>query len=255
MVLVRIIAAEKAAEPKSVDEKLDRRTIRFDQKAAAEEDVNSVKELVIQDLRRFAAIDKTGEKANQFVQMAAKDGWETAIDKFNEIYGNAGKKTDANISNEEKTFTLRTRTGFRRIPEMGLVTLGIRHQGDPVARNIIERARVEDMLIDKLCAVLPDDANALASPGAVVEFKPAMSYFCLKSLTIHQFYRDWFDMVKARVIITDEFAGSQSLVAVHYNPENILKRMNFSVVKEQQGAARPGDANEPNAPSGAAGGN
>jgi hypothetical protein len=111
------------------------------------------------------------------------------------------------------------------------------------------------MLIDKMCSVLPDDANALASPGAVVEFKPAMSYYCLRSLTVHQLYQDWFDAVKARIIVSDEFADAQVLAAAHYNPENILKRMKFVLVKEKQDATSPGKAGEPNAPSGPAGGN
>ena len=256
MMLVRIVAAEKAAEPKSVDEKLDRRTVRFDQNAVAGPDTNSVRELVIKDLKRLAAMDKTGEKANQFVQAAAKDGWDGAIDKFNKIYGSASKKTDANaVSNDEKLFTLQTQTGLRRIPQATLVTVETRHEGDPLARGVIDRTKVEGMLIDKMCSVLPDDANALASPGAVVEFKPAMSYYCLRSLTVHQLYQDWFDAVKARIIVSDEFADAQVLAAAHYNPENILKRMKFVLVKEKQDATSPGKAGEPNAPSGPAGGN
>jgi hypothetical protein len=255
MMLVRVIAAEKAAEPKSVDEKLDRRTVRFDQKPAAGEDTNSVRELVIEDLKRFAAMDKTNEKANQFVQVAAKDGWDAAVDKFNELYGSAARKTDANaVSNDKKTFALQTRTGLRRIPDTRLATLETRHKGNPMAKGILDRTRAEGMLVDKLCAVLPNDANTLASSGAIVEFKPTMSYYCLKSLTIHQLYQEQFDKAKAMVTINDDFVGSQAFAAVHYNPENILKRMNFSIIKEPQDATRPGAANEPNAPSGPVGG-
>ncbi|MGA2172570.1 MAG: hypothetical protein ABSG82_06095 [Sedimentisphaerales bacterium] len=256
MMLVRIVAAEKAAEPKSVDEKLDRRAVRFEQTPASRDDMKSIRESVVHDLRRLAAMDKTSEKANQFVQMAAKDGWDAAVDKFNELYGSDGRKTDTNaILDDERTFAIKTQTGVRRIPEVGLATLEIRHRGDPMAREVLAGARAEGMLVDKLRAVLPDDANTLASPGAVVEFKPAMSYFCLKSLTVHQFYRDWFDKVKARTIFSGGFADSQALVAVHYNPENILKRMNFILVKEQPAATKPGDTNEPNASSEPARGN
>jgi len=255
MMLVRVIAAEEAAEPRSVDEKLNRRAVLFGREPAAEEDANSIRELVVEDLKRLAAMDKTSEKANQFVQMAAKGGWDAAIDKFNELYGSVVGNTDANaISNGKKTFMLQTRTGLRRISDAGLAALETRHEGDPVARSVLNVTRREGMLVDKLCSVLPEDANALASPGAIVEFKPRMSYYCLKALTIHQLYQEQFDEVKAGTIISNEFVGSQELAAAHYNPENILKRMNFSLIKEQGDTTGQGDANEPNAPSGPVGG-
>jgi hypothetical protein len=43
MMLVRIVAAEKAAEPKSVDEKIDRHGVRFDLQGAAAEDSNTIR--------------------------------------------------------------------------------------------------------------------------------------------------------------------------------------------------------------------
>jgi hypothetical protein len=211
--------------------------------------------MVIDDLKRLAAMDKTAEKANQFVQMAAKDGWDAAIDKFNELYGGAIGKSDANTTtNKKKPFSLRTRTGLRIIPEEALTTFEIRREGDPMFRNIIDRIKVEGMLIEKLCTVLPDDTNALASPGTVVEFKPAMSYYCLKDLVIHLLYEGQYEKIKARIIINNAFADSQALAAVHYNPKNILKRMNFNLVKEEQAGTKKATGEEANAPLEPAGG-
>jgi hypothetical protein len=252
MLLMRIIAAEKAAEPKSLDEKLDRHSIIFDRKGKTGEDTNSIKNLVTKDLKQLSAMDKTGEKANQFVQMAAKDGWDSAIDKFNDIYGQSSKKADTNVvSNDMKPFRIQTQTDLRKVPEMELYALKIRREGDPTVRGVIDRAKIESMLIDKLLTVLPDDANALANP-AVVEFKPVMGYYCLKSFTVHQLYQEQYERVKARVVLTNGFADAQGLAAVHYNPGNILKRVKFILVKERQEI--PGaDANEANVPSGTPG--
>jgi hypothetical protein len=254
MMLVRIIEAEKAAEPASINEKINNRNVRFDWKGEAK-DINTVKELVIDDLKRLAAMDKTGEKAGQFAQMAARDGWDTAIDKFNELYGDQTGKKDANTITKKGPFRLITRTGFRKVPEEVLFTYDIRRQGDPMARNIINRMKVEGILIDKLCSVLPDDANSLASAGAVVEIKPVMGYYCLKDLVVHLLYEGQYERIKARLIINNKFADAQSLAAVHYNPKNIMKRMNFSLVKEEQVMPREAaEENEPNVPVEPAGG-
>ena len=43
-------------------------------------------------------------------------------------------------------------------------------------------------------------------------------------------------------VYKEDVIQSQSMAAVHFNPENILKRMNFKWVPEQ---AHSADANEP----------
>ncbi len=250
--LMRIIEAKKAEDPGSLDEKIDRHGIEFDSGKNAPEDTNSVKDLVIKDLKQLSAMDKTGEKANQFVQMAVKDGWDNALEKFNEIYGQSPKKADVNSTKGDKEpFRLQTQTGLRGVTDMELYVLKITHQGAPTARNIISGAKTESMLIDKLRTILPDDANTLANP-AVLEFKPLMGYYCLKDLTIHLLYLQQYDKVKARVILSDSFADAQAFAAVQYNPANILKRMNFISVNPRQEASKT-DANEANAapPAGA----
>ena len=59
-------------------------------------------------------MDKAKSKAQEFVALAAKDGWKDAVDKFNRIYGK-GKDDTNTISSKEHTFTLNTRSGLRRI--------------------------------------------------------------------------------------------------------------------------------------------
>jgi hypothetical protein len=248
MMLVRVITAEKATEPKGVNEKINRRSIRFDRPDKAREDTNSIKELVIDDLKRLATMNKTGERANQFVQMAVRDGWDTAIDKFNELYGSETGKADANATAKKKLFRLITRTGLRKIPQEALVAYEVRRQGDPMVRNIIDRMKVESMLIDKLCAVLPGDANVLETAGTIVEVKPALGYYCLKDLVVHQLYDGQYEKIKAKVILNNDFADAQALAAVHYNPRSIMKRMNFALVKEEQVETQTATDNETNAP-------
>jgi hypothetical protein len=239
MMLVRVIEAQKAAEPKGIDEKIDKHGIQFGSQKSAGEDSNTVKELVIADLRRLAAMDETANKAREFVNIASKDGWENAIDKFNQLYGKS--KSDVNsLSRQEKTFKLVKRSGLRRLSGMDIDDAKIIAEGNPLARMLLNRTKGEAMLIDKFYAVVPADSNTLAKPGAIIEFKPGISYYCLENVTIHRLYQEVFDMVKAGGIVRDEFTEAQSLAFVQYNPGNILKRMNYVQLQERQ------EVNEPN---------
>jgi hypothetical protein len=74
-----------------------------------------------------------------------------------------------------------------------------------------------------------------------------MSYYCVKSIIIHRLTETDYDRIKAVTAIKEESRDAQSLAAVFYNPENIVKRMNFSVTKEQQAEATAASPNEPNA--------
>ena len=238
MMLVRIVAAEKAAEPKNINEKIDRHGVRFDRQDTAGEDSNTIRELVIEDLRRLAAMDKAKSKAQEFVALAAKEGWKDAVDKFNKIYGK-GKDDPNTISSKGHTFTLNTRSGLRRINNLEIENLMTRYEGNPMARVLIDGTKREGMLVDKLYALVPEDSNTLAKPGAIVEYKPGMCYYCLESMTIHRLYQEEFDMTKAAEVVRDEFSDSQALAFIHYNPKDIAKRMKFVEIQERQDVAEP----------------
>ena len=238
MILMRIVSAEKAAEPKNINEKINKRSVRFDRQDAGGEDSNTIREFVIRDLKRLAAMDKAKSKAEEFVALAAKDGWEGAVDKFNRIYGK-GKDDTNTMSSKEHTFAINTRSGLHRINNLEIENLMTRYEGNPMARVLINGAKREGMLVDKLYTLVPDDSNALAKPGTIVEYKPGMCYYCLESMIIHRLYQEGFDMAKAAEVVRDEFVDSQALAVIHYNPKNIVKRMKFVEIQERQEVAGP----------------
>jgi hypothetical protein len=245
MILARIIRAEKPAEPQSVEQKINKRSVQFDQNTPAGEDSNSIRELVVGDLKVITAMDKAKEEVEKFVQLAVKEGWDAALDRFNKLYP-AGKN-DVNAPN--KTFTLQPRTGLQRITEADIDKLKFRAEGDPAGRTLLNKARGEKMIVDKLFALVPADGNTLPTPGAILESKEHLSYYCIESLTVHLLYQDQFDQVKVISIMRDNLDDSQVLAAVHYNPENILKRTNFKLIRSQQKTASPVEPNKPNAPA------
>jgi hypothetical protein len=248
MMLVRVVKTEKAAEPGDLNEKVNKQAIRFDEQGAAGKDANSIRELVVEDLKLLGGMDKAGEKAGEFLKLAIKDGWTSALDKFNELYGELFKK-DKNATGKQQ-FALKNQSGIRRISEIEVQNLAVRYSGEPTARYLLNRGRVEKLFIDKLYSLVSQDSNAFSASDVIIEFKPYRSYYCLKSLVRHPLYQEQFDRVKTMDTIGEEFGESQMLAVVHYHPDGILKRMNFSMVQEEQRVpqSRSVEGNTPSAP-------
>ncbi|MHC4073425.1 MAG: hypothetical protein ACYTGS_15550, partial [Planctomycetota bacterium] len=99
MAIVRVTQAEKASEPNSVNEAVSKATLKLEppnsedsnrpQEPAEANDVYSVRKKVVEDLKRLAAMDTTKAKAEEFKVLVANEGWDEALDRFNQLYGEA----------------------------------------------------------------------------------------------------------------------------------------------------------------------
>ncbi len=233
---VRVIEARKADEPESADQSFSKKTITLEHQQAADEKVYSVKEKIIEDLKTLAAMDSAKNKAEEFIAVAAKNGWEKTIDKFTMRYVKKAKTdTDPN------TFEMQKLRNLRRISSMALETLAIQSQGNSLAQIMLEARKKEDMFAEKLYSLVPQNAETIDNLPLVLEFKPALSYFCLKDISISRVDEEQYGRAKAIRAYKEDFVQSQSLSVVHLNPENIIKRTNFRLAKQQA----PADANAP----------
>lgn len=273
--VVRVIDAEKASEPESINqtfsvsksifEKEDEQTNQGDPNLPPEEDsetqdVYSVKEKVTEDLQRLAAMDVTKKKAGEFLDLVAKDGWESTIEKFNELYGQQGgqDESDPNVPRDpnaikalDEPFKLVNSTNLQRISRETIGRLAVRSEGNPGAPLFVNEAqkwlsvneaKIEGQFIDRLYSLVPPDSNTVDALPLIMAFKPDMSYYCLKDIRIRRVVREEYEQMKPIQVYKEEHIQSQSMAAVHFSPENILKRLNFRWVGEEEQAA---DANAP----------
>ncbi|HUW17723.1 MAG TPA: hypothetical protein VMW16_00305 [Sedimentisphaerales bacterium] len=256
MLIARVTGAEKASEPESVDQTFNKSTLDLEQTEGKENaDVNSVREKVVEDLKKVTAMDTTKNRAEEFKSLASKTGWDEAVDKFNELYGNAeANEVDPNSGSAEDTmkdlqkpFRLQSLRSLRRISSVGLETLAIQDAGNPEAQFSLEMAKKEGELRDLLYSLVPPDSNTAESVPLVLEFKPDMSYYCVKSVSVRRIYQNEYEQARVVQAYTEDVVQSQSLAAVHFNPENISKRMALKLIKEQKPVE---DANAPAEPSG-----
>ena len=244
MAVVRLLEAEKASEPESIDQTFSKSSFKFDEdQQQPTQDIYSAREKVVEDLKRLAAMDTAKSKAEEFITLAAEDGWEAATEKFNELYAQQDKQelTEPNAA-PEASFKLQDSTNLRRISSMAMETLAVQTAGNPAAQLLADGFKKERRFIEHLYSLIPQDSNTVDAVPLVLEFKPDMSYYCLKNVSIKRLNREQYEAVKAMQVYREDFVQSQSLAPVHFNPENILKRMNFRLARQDKEGM---DANAP----------
>jgi hypothetical protein len=275
MAVVRIIKAEKASEPQSLDARISKRTLRLDDNEAGTDNtqnVYSVKEKVAEDVNKLAAIQegRLENKAKEFIGIATKDGWNTTIDKFNQLYrqvrlggdpNSVGQQSNAPLlafakkqggENEPNAFKLESLTALRRISGETLAALAIQSSNTPGQRQFVpevkkwltaDEVKIESQLIDRFYSLVPQDSNTVKTLPVTLEFKPYMSLYIIKDISIKRLGQDEYEKIKPKQLFTEDHINSQSLAPVHFNPENILKRMKFRPAKKEKPASGETDSN------------
>jgi hypothetical protein len=242
MLLIRGIWAEKASAPESIDQTFSKQTIDFGQKqtneSAAENslDIYSVKEKVANDLKKLAVINKelVRSKAEEFITMVSKKGWESTIEKFNALYKKSPKlkneESDPNIFKVEKI------TNLRRIPKKTLSILQAQSEDSMGEKLFVQEAQkwlsvnsaeIQSRLIAQLYSLVPQDSSTVNGLPLLMEFKPEMSFYVIKDILVKRLSLEEYEKIRARTFFREDQIQSQSLAPVYFNPENILKRMNF----------------------------
>jgi len=231
MMLIRVIGAKPQAVPDSLDESYSTETIRLGEQAGEDEQemIYSVREHVLEDLKKLAAMEVVKAKAQELVELATEQGWETAVAGFNELYAQlADDETE-----QAERFSIEQRTGLQRISPVALLTLDVRNEGNPAGGLMTKQATVESELLEQLYSLIPADSNAIAEP-LVVESRAAMACYSVKSLSVNRLYEQQYHSGKAMEAYRASFGEAQVLAVQHYNPQNILKRSGFRLAQAEQ---------------------
>lgn len=248
--LVRVTKVVRACEPENIDEtfntkplELDNEPNKSDPNAARPKtkDTYCVREEVTEDLKNLAAMDIAKSKAEEFLGLVSKDSWDSALNKFNELYRQQTKQDES----EPNAFRLENIVNLRRLSGEALQTLAVQNSGNPAVRILINDNKKQAQRASELYSLVPPDSNTPSKLPVIMEFKPETSFYCLKTVLVNRLYQEDFDRLKARRLFREDHIQAQSLTAVHFNPENILKRMNFRPAREDEEEKDQTEANEP----------
>jgi len=222
MLIARVVAAEPDAASASLDFSYSIQTLNLDKTAEPPAKTFAVKDQVVKDLQALAAWDTTRTRAGEFMALATQDGRDKAVTQFNTLYG-AQAKADPNDPN---VFKLDRRMAAQRISRADIELLATQLSNSPAAGAYLNEAGVEKLFGESLFSLLPTGDEKPKTPQ-ILEFKPGLSCYVVKSLTPRPLYQEQFAKMKGMVVGREEYSQTQSLAAVHLNPANILKRMNF----------------------------
>lgn len=237
--IVRVIKTEKESVPENINVTFSTKSIVLDSnESKPDESVFSVKKNVTTDLKRLAAMDTAKSKANEFFELAQAvqkegHGWSNAVEKFNELYGKV-KPADSNEPNSVKaaklanqTFKLQDLPSLRKLSRETRYTMAIQNSGNPALEVVKLLYDKESKFLDLLFSLAPKDSNSTEFKPIVVEFKPDMSFYVIKNISVTPLWKENYERTKAISSFTEDHVETQSLALVHYNPAYIIKRMNF----------------------------
>ena len=100
--------------------------------------------------------------------------------------------------------------------------------------------KVQQKFYDELYSLEQSFLKNTEKKPIVMDFKPTMSFLCIKNLSVQRLTEDMYNKLKARRLNMEDHIQSQSLAVIHFNPENILKRMNFRWARQ---SSTPTDVN------------
>ncbi len=222
MTLVRIVEADKGGEPNSIDYSFSKKT--FDLGQESEEAVYSAKEFVTEDLKRLAVLDTTRKKAEQFLSQVEKLGWDEALEEVNKRY--SLQDTDS--------FRIEKLTGFSRRSAEDLRTAAVMNAASPEARFMVNQDKKQQNLAEHLYGLVAADANTIEGLPIVTELKANMSFLCIKDIKVRRVELSEYQRIKPVLAYNTDSINSQMLTPVHFNPDNIVKRMNFRWLDEKE---------------------
>jgi hypothetical protein len=136
---------------------------------------------------------------------------------------------------------------LRRIPEATMDILKAQSEGSPGSESLIEDNIKRKLFVDQLYELVPSEEDSLKTVPAIMESRSEMNWYIIRNITINRFYQEDYQQFKAQESYREDFFESQNLAVIHFNPDNVLKRMNFKAVLKTEQVE---DVNAPSESSG-----
>jgi hypothetical protein len=203
--LLRIVEAQKAKEPDSIDLAIDKSTIELDQE---EEKIYSVKEKVTEDVKKLTAFDVAETKASEFKQRLQTEQWNDAISEYNKLY----KKEKGLPESDPNMFAMQNLTNLRRIPQAAIEALSAL---DSPTNQVLIETYLNKKFVDKLYELVPPEQDSLSETPVLMESKSKMSWYVVKNISINRLYQEDYLKLKGQASYQEDYFESQNLAAIH----------------------------------------
>ncbi|MBN2512146.1 MAG: hypothetical protein JXB18_04335 [Sedimentisphaerales bacterium] len=233
--ICRVINIQKATPAESVDTEYNVAGAVFD-KTQADQKVFQLKKQVTEDLRKQLAMTEAAARAEEFKQLIAASDWDKAIEQYNTKYAPKDPNTVASEAFRKLAVTSLPRQLL--ISDSDLARMRQIAAGNPAYMDYMKNRAVNNMLNKLFFAILGDrDESGVISE--TFEFKPGLAWYVTKSIKRQPAAKeDYLDNKIASAMQTN-LMDTVGLGLVHFNPQNIRTRLNYTpvIIQEAQEAA------------------
>lgn len=226
MAMVRVIETKNSAVPTDINLSYEKNLPQVFEEKQTQEKTFSLKEEIKQDCEKLKAFELARRKVNEFAELAKNKGWDKAIEKFNSLY----PAKDGNES--QKNFQIQSWDKRNKLSQADIETVKLSIAQSPVAESFVDRSVIYAKLINEFYSLLKSDQTQAENIPAVIEFKPQLACYAIKSLSRNPVTTQDFEQSRQQIAYTENYIMSQSMALEHFMPDNILKRLNLKPAYE-----------------------
>jgi len=216
MVMARVINIAEAQVPESLDLTYDTAGMRIFEDQPETDTTFSLKEEVKDDVLLQRAMDETRSRAETLAQLVKDQGWDQGVKTYNETYD-----PDVRVDSlkQQKRMSLAEMAAYRQ-----------QMRNNPSFAPRLQMQLAGGMLINELSTLLPAEGESTGTIQQVVAFEPQAASLVVKEVVRQPATTEDYLENKAVTALQLNNAQLTELSFIHFNPKNILERMDYELV-------------------------
>lgn len=218
MVLTRVVDIAEAQAPESLDLTYDTSGIRVFADQPETNTTFSLREQVKEDTLVLRAMDEVKSRAETLAQLVKDQGWDQGVKTYNETYD-----PDIYVDSLKQQ---------QRIAPAEMAIMRQHMQDNPSLARRMQTQVINGMLTNELHSLLPAEGESTGTVQQVMAFEPRAAYYVVKEVVRKPATTEDYLEDKATTALQLNSMLSPELALIHFNPENILKRMDFKLMKQ-----------------------
>ena len=224
--LVRVVKVEKEFEPQDLTLTYNKADASVSKDKPAEQ-LFVLKDVVARDVKRLKAVALAKARADEFAASIGDQAWDKAIEAYNTKYIKADDPGAFTQRLRMDRLSERARSADSDIRRMAALV-----QGEPSMQRFYKDMVQTNQQLIVFNSLLPADKTEADNLKTVVEFKPAAQWLVVKKIARTQPTKDEYRKSKAAAAYQIDAMQSDGLALIHFDPDNLRKRMQFVRTKE-----------------------
>ncbi len=226
--MIRVTDIRQPAVPDNVDIQFSRKGVTLTE--PEEQEIFSVREQVIGDLKIRQAMDAARQKAVKLAELAENKGWDSGLETFYQTYY---PNTDPNSPPSARP-RLRTLPNQPILSQAQIEGLRQRLLSPSASTELIAGRYRNSLLIRKMAEQMDPDRQSTGPVALVLPFEQTRQVCVIKELNRQPATEKDYQENKNNFALQLAMLSKIDLGLIHFNPDNIAKRMQFQYVEQDE---------------------